>query len=83
MVLHAPDDRYHRHLTPPGHPVRYAVTIENLDIGIAIVDRAIESQKFAQSVLIIILIGQLQDRLTKFLAEPYQCRTHQFITPLA
>ena len=55
--------------------------IENLDIGI--VGRAIESQKFTQSVLIIILIGQLQDRLTEFLAEPYQCRTHQFITPLA
>ena len=37
--------------------------IENLDIGI--VGRAIESQKFAQSVLIIILIGQLQDRLVQ------------------
>ena len=55
--------------------------VENLDVGI--VCRAVESQKFAQAVLVVILVGQFQDRLVQFLAEPYQCRTHLLVGPLA
>ena len=55
--------------------------VEDLDVGI--VSRAVESQEFAQAVLVVILVGQLQDRLVQFLAEPYQCRTHLLVGPLA
>ena len=55
--------------------------IENLDV--CIVCRTIESQEFAQSVLVVILVGELQDRLTYLLAEPNQSRAHQLVSPLA
>ena len=55
--------------------------IENLDV--CIVGRTIESQEFAQSVLIVILVGELQDRLTYLLAEPDQSRAYQLVCPLA
>ena len=49
--------------------------IENFNV--CIVGRTIESQEFAQSVLVVILVGKLQDRLTYLLAEPNQSRAHQ------
>ena len=55
--------------------------VEYLDVGI--VGRAIESQKFTQSILVVILVGQLQDRLVYLLAEPYQGRAHQLVGPPA
>ena len=55
--------------------------VENLDV--CVVCRAVESQEFAQTVLVVVLIGQLQDRLVQLLAEPYQCTAYQLVCPLA
>ena len=55
--------------------------VENLDIGI--VGRTIERQKFAQSVFVIILIGQLQDGFLGYQTQPRKGRTGQLVCPCA
>ena len=55
--------------------------VENLDVGI--VRRAVECKQLREPVLVVVLVGELQDRLPCELAQPYECRTHQLVCPLA
>ena len=55
--------------------------VEYLDVGV--VGRAVEGQKFAEAVLVVVLVGQLEDRLARHLAEPDECRTDELVGPLA
>ena len=55
--------------------------IENLDIYI--VSRTKQCQKFAQTVFVVVLVGQLQNRFACQLAQPYDSAADQFIIPLA
>lgn len=55
--------------------------VEYLDV--AIVGRAVESQKLREPVLVIILVGQLQQGLLGDSAKPNQCGTSQLVVPSA
>ena len=55
--------------------------VENLDIYI--VSRTKQCQKFAQTVFVVVLVGQLQNRFACQLAQPYDSAADQFIIPLA
>ena len=55
--------------------------IENFDIYI--VCRTIKSQQFTQTVFIIILVGQFQNRFACQLAQPDNSATDQFVIPFA
>ena len=62
---------------PSGNGVLQVV--EYLDIGI--VGRAVKSQQFAQTVFIIVLVGQFQDRLVQCSTQPYNGTSYQFVVP--
>ena len=55
--------------------------VENLDIYI--IRRTVKSKQFAQSVFVIILIGQLKNRLLSLQAQPYYGTAYQLVCPLA
>ena len=60
---------------------RMLQVVENLDISI--VCRTIESQQLAQTILVVVLVGKLQDWFVDLLAETNQCRTYQLVCPFA
>ena len=55
--------------------------VEYLDVGV--VGRAVEGQKFTEAVLVVVLVGQLEDRFARHLTEPDECRTDELVGPLA
>ena len=46
------------------------------DPDIDLISRTIESEQFAEAVLIVVLVGELQDRLVELLAKPYDGTAH-------
>ena len=55
--------------------------VENLDV--AIVSRAEACQQVRQSVLVVVLVGELQNRFAKKLAEPNHSGAYSLVVPLA
>ena len=55
--------------------------VENLYVGV--VCRAEEREKLAQSVLVVVFVGEFEDRLARHTAQPHQCRAYKLIGPLA
>ena len=55
--------------------------VEDLDIHI--ICRTKQSQQFAQTIFIVILVCQFQDRLACQLAQPDDGATNQFVVPFA
>lgn len=55
--------------------------IEYLDVGI--VSRTIEGEQLGESVLIVVLVGELEDGLAGNLAEPYEGCAGELVGPLA
>ena len=53
------------------------------DLNVYVIGRAIEGQELAQAMLAVILVGQLQDRLTRQLTQPDDRTTDQLIVPFA
>ena len=53
------------------------------DTDIAVVCRPVQGNQFAQSVVVVVAIGQLQYRFSGLLAEPYNCTTGQLVVPVA
>ena len=55
--------------------------VEYLDVHI--VGRSVESQQFAQAVLVVVLVGQLQDGFACELAQPYDGASDELVVPFA
>ena len=55
--------------------------VENLDVYV--VCRAVEGKEFAQSPVVIVFVGEFEDRLASHFAEPYDGATDKLVGPLA
>ena len=55
--------------------------VENLNIHI--ISRAIHRHQLAQAIIVIVLIGKLEDGLASLLAQPHQGTAQQRVVPLA
>ena len=64
-------------------PTRDGVLNVVEDADVHVVGRAVEGQQFAQSVLAVILVGELQDRLIGLRTEPNDGAANQLIIPHA
>ena len=53
------------------------------DLDITVVCRTEESEKVGESVLVIVLVGELEDRLLHELAEPNHSSAYRLVGPLA
>ena len=52
------------------------------DAYVHIVGRTIDGQQFAQTMLVVVLVGELEDGLARLTAEPHDGRTRQLGVPL-
>ena len=64
---------------PTGDGVLQVVEYLYVDV----VGRAVDGQQLAEAVLVVVLVGELEDRLACLLAEPYDGRADELIVPVA
>ena len=55
--------------------------VEDLDVGI--IGRSIKGEQLGESVLIVVLVGELQDGLLGYATQPYEGCAGEFVGPFA